>query len=146
MKDYFLPYRFKWIGASLVILGVSGLICFLLFDFILVVPAFAVVSSLLETKVFSVVRTNVADELIMASLLAGFFLLAFSKEKNETEELDPLRMRAFMKAAWVNAALLLFSILFFFGKGFLMVLMLNLFSIFAFYLFFFFIERKRKRS
>jgi hypothetical protein len=146
MKEYLLPYRFKWIGAGLLIIGIAGLIYFLLFDFILVVPVFAVVSSMLETKVFSVVRTNVADELIMAALLAGFFLMAFSKEKTETEKLDLLRMRAFVKAAWVNSALLLFSILFLYGKGFLVVLMLNLFSMFALYFVFFILEKKRKNS
>jgi hypothetical protein len=145
MKDYLLPFRFKWIGAALVILGGSGLIWFLLFDFILVLPVFAVVSSIMETKVFAVVRTNIADELIMGLLLSGFFLMSFSREKTEYENLDAVRMKALLKAVWVNVALLLFSILFFFGKGFLVVLLLNLFSLFVLYLVFFFFE-KRKES
>jgi hypothetical protein len=143
MKDYLLPFRFKWIGAALVILGGSGLIWFLVFDFILVLPVFAVVSSIMETKVFAVVRTNIADELIMVLLLSGFFLMAFSREKNETEELNAIRISAFMKAIWVNSALLLFSVLFLYGKGFLVVLLLNLFSMFLIYLCIFFFTKSK---
>lgn len=146
MKGFLLPFRCKWIGASLVLLGLAGLVYYLFFNFILILPVFAVYSAFFETKILEVIRTNVADELIMVTLLTGFFLLAFSKEKGETESLDQVRLKAFMKAIWVNSGMLLFLILFFFGQGFLIALLINLYSFFIFYLIFFFFEKRRTKK
>jgi hypothetical protein len=143
MINFLLPYRFKWIGAVLVFIGLAGLVFYLWFDFRLIVPVFAVFSSFLETKMFTTFRTNIADELIILSFLTGFFFLTFSKEKTESEILDQIRTKAFSKAILANVGLLIFSILFIYGNGFLAILLLNLFSIFIFYLIFlYFLKRK----
>jgi hypothetical protein len=150
MNDYLLPYKFKWVGAVLVISGLLGLVFFLWFDFVLTLPVFAVFSSFFETRIFTTYRTNVADELIMLSFLCGFFLMAFSKEKTESDILYKLRAKAFAKAILANMCLLVFSILFIYGNGFLAILLLNLFSVFIFYQAFFYVlkrkELKRKRG
>ena len=143
MNHLLLPYKFKWVGTVLVCLGIVGLVFYIWFDFRLILPVLAVVSSFLETKTFIIIQTNVADELILVSFLAGFFFLIFSKEKSETVYMDQLRGRAFSKAVVANMVLLLFSILFVYGNGFLAIIMLNLFSVFIFYLiFFYFLKRK----
>jgi hypothetical protein len=129
---------------GLVILGITGLIFYLWFDFRLILPVFAVYASFLETRMFTTFRTNIADELIMLSLLAGFLLLVFSKEKTECEILDQIRSRAFLNALLANAGLLIFSILFIYGNGFLTILLLNLFSIFIFYLIFFYVMKRKE--
>lgn len=108
-------------------------------------PVFAVFSSFMETKMLVTFRTNFADELILLLLICGFGLIVFSKEKNETDNLDPLRIKALVKAIIANTVLLLFSILFVFGSGFIAVLVFNLFSVPIFYIFFFYlVERKRE--
>ena len=137
MHGYLLPFKVKWIGAALVLLGLAMSVCYLWFDFRLIVPVFAVYSSFLETKTLAMVRTNIADELIMLSFLCGFLLLAFSKEKHERETLDHLRTRALVKAVLANTAFLLFAILFIYGNGFLTILLANLVTLFLFYLVFF---------
>jgi len=143
MNSYLLPYKYKWIGAVLIFAGLAGFLFFLWFDFRITLPVFAVYSSFLETKIFTTFRTNVSDELIMLLLLTGFYMVAFSKEKTESEILDQIRAKAFSKAILANICLLVFSILFIFGNGFLMILLLNLISIFIFYLIFlFFLKRK----
>ena len=143
MNSYLLPYKYKRIGAVLIFAGLVGLVFFLWFDFRITLPVFAVYSSFLETKIFTTFRTNVSDELIMLLLLTGFYMVAFSKEKTESEILDQIRAKAFSKAILANICLLVFSILFIFGNGFLMILLLNLISIFIFYLIFlFFLKRK----
>lgn len=144
MTNFLLPYKCKWIGMGLVILGITGLIFYLWFDFRLILPVFAVYASFLETRMFTTFRTNIADELIMLSLLAGFLLLVFSKEKTECEILDQIRSRAFLNALLANAGLLIFSILFIYGNGFLTILLLNLFSIFIFYLIFFYVMKRKE--
>jgi len=147
MNHLLLPYKFKWVGTVLVCLGMVGLVFYIWFDFRLILPVLAVVSSFLETKTFIILQTNVADELILLSFLAGFFFLIFSKEKTETVYLDQLRARAFSKAVVANMVLLLFSILFVYGNGFLAIILLNLFSGFIFYLiFFYFLKRKELKK
>ena len=143
MNHLLLPYKFKWIGAVLVFIGMVGLVFYLWFDFRLILPVFAVLSSFLETKAFTTFQTNVADELILLSFLTGFFFLVFSKEKTESENLDQIRAKSFSKAILANTVLLFFSILFIYGNGFLAIILLNLFSTFIFYLiFFYFLKRK----
>jgi hypothetical protein len=143
MNGFLLPYRYKWVGAILIFLGLGGLVLFSWSDFRLMLPVFAVYSSFLETKTFAIVQTNVADELIMLFLLAGIFLLAFSKEKMEGENMVRLRSKAIYMALLVNSCLLVFSILFVYGKGFLAALFVNLYSVFLLYLvFLFFLKRK----
>jgi hypothetical protein len=143
MNNFLLPNTYKRIGAVLIFAGLVGLVFFIWFDFRITLPVFAVYSSFLETKVFTTFRTNVADELIMLTLLTGFFMVAFSKEKTESEIMDQLRAKAFSKAILANICLLVFSILFIYGNGFLMILLLNLILIFIFYLIFlFFLKRK----
>ncbi len=142
MNNLLLPYKFKWIGTVLVLIGFSGLAFYAFFDFRLDLPVFAVYSSFFETRMFAIIQTNVADELIMLTLLTGFVFLAFSKEKAESEILDKMRVKAFAKAMLTNAVLLAFSILFVFGNGFVMVLLINIFSVFIFYLVYFFLLKR----
>jgi hypothetical protein len=146
MNNFLLPYRFKWIGVVMVFIGLAGLVFYLFFDFRLMAPVFAVISSFFDTKIFTTFRTNIADELIMLSFLTGFFFLSFSKEKIESEILDQLRIKAFSKAILANTGLLIFSILFTYGNGFLAILLLNLFSLFIFYLIFLYFLKRRQRK
>jgi hypothetical protein len=144
MNDYLLPYKYKWVGAVLVFSGLVGLVFFTWFDFVLTLPVFAVFSSFFETKIFTTYWTNVSDELIMLSLLCGLFLMVFSKEKAESGILDKLRAKAFAKAILSNMCLLVLSIIFVYGKDFLAILLLNLFSAFIFYLIYFFFLKKKE--
>ena len=144
MNHFLLPYKCKWIGTILIFMGLVELVFYLWFDFRITLPVFAVFSSFLETKMFTSFRTNIADELIMLTLLAGFFMAAFSREKTESEILDKLRAKAFSKAVLTNVIVLIFSILFIYGNGFFAILLLNLFSIFIFYLIFFFLIKRKE--
>ena len=51
-------------------------------------------------------------------VLAGLFIVSFTREKTEDADLDALRLRSFLVGAYVNFAYLLLSMLFFFGFGF----------------------------
>jgi hypothetical protein len=145
-NNQLLSFRWKWTGGLLVLSGLAGLVFYVWFDFRLMIPVFAILSSFFETKTFSVIRTNAADELIMLSLITGFFLLAFSKEKSETERLAELRIRSWGRAIRVNTALLVFSVLFFYGNAFLTILLVNLISCFIFYLVFFHVSKYKMQN
>ncbi len=145
MKNLLLPYPWKVFGVLLALSGSILAVLYIWFDFRFTMPVFAVFSSFMETKMLVTFRTNFADELILLLLICGFGLIVFSKEKNETDNLDPLRIKALVKAIIANTVLLLFSILFVFGSGFIAVLVFNLFSVPIFYIFFFYlVERKRE--
>ena len=147
MNNCLLPYKFKWIGALLVLFGSIVLVFYVLYNLVFMLPVFAVFSSFLETKVFAIIKTNIADELIMLALLSGFFFMAFSKEKTENENMPPIRANALSKAVFANTVFLIFSILFIYGNGFVAMILLNLVSPFIFYLVFLFIlKRKFLRS
>jgi hypothetical protein len=143
MNDFLLPYKFKWVGVLLVIAGIMLLISFTWFKFTLTLPVVAVFSSYLETRMFTVFRTNVTDELIMLLFVTGFGMIALSREKTEHDGFEKIRSKALSRAVLANTACLLFSILFIYGNGFAGVLLVNLFSVFIFYrIFFYFLKSK----
>jgi hypothetical protein len=144
MKKFLLPFKFKVAGISLIGTGVLLTVGYFWFDFRIMLPVFAVVSSFLEIKMFAIFKNNVADELILLLFLAGFYFVMFSKEKIESEELNSFRCKALVKAVISNNIFLLFSFLFIFGSGFIAIIVLNLFSLPFFYLFFFSLLKREK--
>ena len=144
MNKFLLPYRWKLAGIFLLIAGTVSAIFYIWFDFRFKVPVFAVYSSFLETKLFSVFRTNFSEELTLLLLISGLSLVMFSKEKNESESLDLIRSRALFKALAVNNILLFLSVLLIYGSGFIAILVINIFSFFIFYLLFFYLGKRMK--
>lgn len=143
MKNLLLPYQWKFLGLFLTIIGILLAVFYLWYDFRFTLPVFAVFSSFLETKMFVTFRTNFADELILLLLLIGLGLVVFSKEKTESEKLDILRDKALAKAMITNNLVLLLSVLFVFGSGFIAILILNLFSTSILYLIFFYLLKHK---
>jgi hypothetical protein len=146
MKNFLLPYKYKFIGIFLVIVGIVLAVLYLIFDFSFTIPVFAVCSVFMETKFFTTFRTNITDELTLFILIFGFGLVAFSKEKNESKSHNDLRFFALCKAIITNIFFMLFSILFFYGGAYLGVMVFNLFSFFIFYLFFFYLSLRKKED
>jgi len=105
-------------------------------------PVFAVYSSFLETKYFTSFHTNVADEITVLLLLAGLGLIVLSREKNETEILDLLRIKALIRSIEANIIMLILAVLFVFGTGFMFAMVFNLISFQVFYLIFFYFFKR----
>ena len=79
-------------------------------------------------------------------LISGLALIVFTKEKNETEGLDSIRFRAFFRALTANTIFLLLSVIFVYGSGFIAILVVNIFSLFIFYLLFFYLRKREKKE
>jgi hypothetical protein len=141
MKNLLLPYRWKLAGIALSSAGAISALIYIIFDFKFKMPVFAVYSSFIETKTFETFKTNVAEEITLALLILGLSLVVFSKEKNETDGLAAIRANAIFRAMIVNNFLLLFSVLFIFGTGFIAVLALNVISLPLIYLVFFYVKK-----
>jgi len=147
MKITFLPYKFRFLGWAFVFTGcfLAGL--YFWFGFSLQIPAFAIYSSFLQTKILTVIHTNFADELILLLFIIGLLFLMFSKDKFENQHFNEFRVKALIRAIITNYLLLIFSIIFIFGSGFMSVLIFNLFSTLLIYqLFLYFFKRRFKNN
>jgi hypothetical protein len=132
-------------GIVLAGAGTISALMYTIFDFRFKIPVFAVYSSYLETKYFTTIRTNFAEELTILLLIVGLSLIIFSKEKKEYEGLDKLRLKALARALLLNNIFLFLSTLFVFGTGFITILVINIFSFLLLYLvLFYFGKRKAK--
>jgi hypothetical protein len=141
-----LPYRYKAAGVLLTAAGLIMGILYFMADFRFELPVLAVLSSYAETKFLATFTTNFADELILLTLLAGFLLIVFTREKEEDESFAELRLRSAVYAVLINSGILVFSLLFLYGGAFAGVLIANMYTPFIFYLAVFYRLRSSQRK
>jgi hypothetical protein len=146
MKNFLLPHYFKTIGTFLILVGIVFSVLYLKFNFNYTTYVFAAISIYLENRFFVITKTNIVDEITLVLFVVGFGLIVFSKEKNESEHLNVLREKALTKAVISNMLLMVFSVLFIYGGGFIGLMVLNLFSVFIFYLIYFYLSIKKSRQ
>jgi hypothetical protein len=127
----------------LVLTGIALTVVYAVRRIDLSVPVFAFVTSYMETKFFTIVYNNVFEEIIILFYLSGFLLTSFSKDKNEQAYNKNLRGDAWTKAIFANSVFLLFIVLFVYGVGFVVFMVVNLFSVFVYYHIFYW-QKKRK--
>jgi hypothetical protein len=84
---------------------------------------------------FTLIETNIADELFGILFIVGALLVAFSKEKQEDEFISNLRLESLVWATYINYAILILCMLFFYGFGFLYVMIFNMFTILIIFIF-----------
>lgn len=138
-----LPYKYKVPGMILALAGVLLAALYYIFNFRFELPVFAVFSSFMKTNYFTTFKTNFTDETIMLLLLLGLSLWVFSKEKLESQSLWVLRVKALKRAVLTDIGILLFSVLFIYGSGFVAIVLLNMFLPFVLYLFHFYYLKNR---
>jgi hypothetical protein len=138
-----ISYKFKIIGYIFILAGIVLTALYSYHRVDISMPVYAVYSSFLVTKYFTIIKTNIFEEVTILSFLAGFLLTAFSKEKTEHEYYATLRGKAWQTAILLNSAWLILSTAFIFGRGFLMVLILNLCSTFILYQIIFLLKKRR---
>ncbi len=119
---------------------------YFIFNFRFELPVFAVFSSYMKTNFFTTFKTNFADETIMVLLLLGFSLWVFSREKQESKALWVLRVKAVKRAALTDIGILLFTVLFIYGSGFIALVLLNMILPFVLYLSHFYYLKNRERK
>ena len=138
-----IPYRFKIPGLILILAGIGLTVLYSVHRLNIQMPVFAMHSSYLVTKYFTVIRTNIFEEMIFLCYFIGFLLTAFSREKTEYAPYASLRAKAWHDAIIFNTVFLILVTLFVYGRGFIAVLILNLFSTFILYLILFFLKKWR---
>ena len=121
LGKYLIPNRFRPLGIVLFAIGITLLILKYRFNYkpdFLDLKVFALYSFYIEAKTFTIITHQMIADIAGILLLAGLFIMSFTKEKNESDDLGSLRLKAFILAAYVDFFYLLASILFFFGFGF----------------------------
>jgi len=141
-----LNYRYKIPGIILIFIGIGMTAVYSLHRVDWQFPVFAVSSSYLESRYFAVIRTNIYEEIMFLIYFTGFIMTAFSKEKTELEAYPKLRGEAWQAAILFNASLLIFGTIFLYGKGFMMLIIFNIFSVFVFYLFIFQLKKRKLKA
>lgn len=136
MRKLLLPHQFRYAGFVLTGLGIVA--NYLRFAAgikpeVLTVKVFAFYSSILKSVWFKPVYNNISEEICALLLISGLFLIAFSREKYEQEFDDTIRLKSFLVAAYIDTALLIVSILFVFGFGFISIMVAHLISFLVIY-------------
>jgi len=100
-----------------------------------------------DKAIFGLVKDNISNEILGILCIIGAILVAFSKEKYEDEFIAKIRMESLVWATYINYAILILCILFFYGFGFMYVMIFNMFTIlFLFIVRFYYLLYKSNKS
>ena len=152
VSDLLLPHKFKPVGLLLILPGFLLLLIRYYFEIkpsFLNFKVFAIYSTYLETKYFSVIENHVTEELGGLLLFLGFMFVNLSKEKEEQPEYNQYRYQALIYTFYATYLFLIISILFVFGIAFIKIILLGIVfhSLFYFIILRYFISRhSRKRN
>jgi L-asparagine transporter-like permease len=111
------------------------------------VPAIYSIGLFEKGQFFTILTNNIADELICIFFIIGAIFVAFSKEKNEDEFISKIRLDSLVWATYINYAILVFCMLFFYEMTFLYVMIFNMFTILILFIIrFYYLVYKSKRQ
>ncbi len=87
-----------------------------------------------EPVYFSMIKTNIANELAGVSFLISAMLVAFSKAKNEDEFITKIRLESLVWATYIHFGMLLIGMLFLFSIEFFTFMIFNMFTLLILYI------------
>jgi len=150
MKNiYLLPNKSKFAGFAFLILGLA--LTYIRFSIgikpeYLNQKVFSVYSSFLEKSYFTFTTNNIFEEICGLLVLFGLAIIAFSKEKQESEKVQEIRLYSFLYAVYANILLILFAFIFIYGLGFVSFAMLNIYLILILFIIIFRYQLYKNRS
>lgn len=138
-SNYLFPNRYKKIGwiilipaivLGLVMIVESFELAFLDFN----VPAIFVNQLFGEKQLYGIIQNNLLDEIIGILIIVGGLLVAFSKEKQEDEFINKIRLESLVWATYINYAILILAFLIVYDYSFFLVMLFNIFTILIFFI------------
>ena len=120
-----LPHRFQKFGWFLILPFAALLFANNYFDFNLAWSEF----DLREGAFFEDSKENFTNEIAMIGVFVSLFLIAFSREKEEDEYIQKLRLDSLLVACYANTFILIIGTMLFYGFGFLEFMGYNMFTI-----------------
>ena len=138
-----IDHKYKNVGFGFLLGGIVLTTIYFVHRVEITLPVIAISSSYINTKYFTIIQTNIFEELIFICFLTGFLLTVFSREKSDFEEYRKLREEAWQIAILLNSALIAIFIIFVYGAGFIVMLIFNMFSVFILYHSVFLVKKRR---
>ena len=137
--SYLFPHKYKKIGWAIFIpfsiLGLIMLITNLEPSFLdASVPAFFVDEIFGKKSFFGIVENNLLNELVGILVIVSGLLVAFSKEKQEDEFIEKIRLESLVWATFVNYGILLLAMVLVYDISFIWVMIFNMFTILIFFI------------
>ena len=141
-NNYLLPHKFKLIGLILLAptLVLAAMFLFNDFEFeFLELSVFSLANTPLfgDADLFVTLSNNITNELIAVLSIVSLLFIAFSKQKNEDELVNAIRLKSLVMSTYINYFILLFCVIFFYELAFLWVMLLNMFTILIFFIVYF---------
>ena len=128
MKPQLLPHPLKKIGWILLL---PGLIPGILKGYLLRDIRWL---SYVTNAVYENVFVDMMNTVLICGMLIGALLVVFSREKQEDAFIQNLRLSSFGRAVLVNYLILPVCVLLFYGRGFLNVFAVNMFTTLLMYI------------
>ncbi len=133
MKYLLLPKHFRTAGWFLLIPGLLAGFSNYIFNTepeFLNVTMFAIANAgFYQTTYFTLIETNIWQELISLMIIMGGIFIGFSRTDIEDEYIQKIRLEALTWAVYVNYLILILAIIFLYGFTFTDVLVFNMFTI-----------------
>ena len=125
LSKILLPHRFQKWGWILFLPFAALLFANNYFEFSFDILEFQV----REGGLFEDSKENFTNEIALIGVFIALFFLAFSKEKEEDEYIQKLRLDSLLVACYANTFVLILGTLFFYGFGYLEFMGYNMFTI-----------------
>jgi len=135
-RSFLLPGSFRLPGFIIAIIGCILLLLRFYYHYQpswLDTRVFAIFSIYVEAKYFSIIRNQVMEEVGAVLLFSGLVMMVLSRKKWETTEVDWLRLKAFKTTLFICTLYLLLSLLFVYGFGYVMAMLIFPVILFAAY-------------
>ena len=125
--NYLLPPCCKFIGWCMLLPFMAIFLLVLSdssYDGDIVMKVFAVVS---DDGWFKFIETGFLFEIGIVGLVSSLFLISFSREKDEDEYIEKIRLQSLVQALMISCVVLILGTLFLYGISFLVFTLLNMF-------------------
>lgn len=146
---YLIPNRFRIAGIISILVGIVLTYMRFIAGFkpeYLNWKVFAIYTSFLEDKYFTLTTNNVSEEICGVLVLAGLFIIAFSKEKEENDRIQEIRLYSFLYSVYANIVITFLTFIFIYGIGFVAFTMLNMYLVLILYIIIFRYQLYKNRS
>jgi hypothetical protein len=128
-NSFLLPGNFRFAGILFFVSGaILGIIRFYfgIKPEVLDMKPFAFYSSYIGNKYLQFIGNNMSEEVVGLLILIGLFMIAFSRDKKESEVKDNLRVKALFLTMYIQTGFWVVSFLFTYGFAFVYMLIINI--------------------
>ena len=126
-SNLLIPSRFKLVGLVIFIPSLLLGIWWRFFEF--EIGVLTIKSSRAGVSIFKDHQTNFTDEIALVGIITGLLMIAFSREKQEDEFINRIRLESLQWAVLVNYVLLIISAILVHGWSFIDVMMYNMLTV-----------------